>query len=132
EALATSPMVGKPLREVALPRGILVGAIVRKGEVIIPRGETEVQVGDHVILFVRSDLVKKVEQMFRVSLQFFCSATAPGNAVLSRIAYVNGRYLRHAEAAVHIEDRGYQFADGVYEVCGLRDGKLMDERLHME
>jgi D-alanine transaminase len=51
---------------------------------------------------------------------------------LSRIAYVNGRYLRHAEAAVHIEDRGYQFADGVYEVCGLRDGKLMDERLHME
>jgi D-alanine transaminase len=51
---------------------------------------------------------------------------------LSRIAYVNGRYLRHAEAAVHIEDRGYQFADGVYEVCGLRDGQLMDERLHME
>lgn len=51
---------------------------------------------------------------------------------MSRIAYVNGRYLRHAEAAVHIEDRGYQFADGVYEVCGLRDGRLMDERLHME
>ena len=35
---------------------------------------------------------------------------------MSRVAYVNGRYLRHAEAQVHIEDRGYQFSDGVYEV----------------
>ena len=51
---------------------------------------------------------------------------------MSRIAYVNGRYLRHAEAAVHIEDRGYQFADGVYEVCGVRGGLLMDEGLHLE
>lgn len=51
---------------------------------------------------------------------------------MSRIAYVNGRYLRHAEAGVHIEDRGYQFADGVYEVCGVRGGKLMDETLHLE
>lgn len=49
-----------------------------------------------------------------------------------RIAYVNGRYLRHAEANVHIEDRGYQFADGVYEVCGVRGGRLMDETLHLE
>lgn len=51
---------------------------------------------------------------------------------MSRIAYVNGRYVRHAEAGVHIEDRGYQFADGVYEVCGVRGGKLMDEALHLE
>ncbi|MDR3498596.1 MAG: D-amino-acid transaminase [Parvibaculum sp.] len=51
---------------------------------------------------------------------------------MSRIAYVNGRYVRHAEAAVHIEDRGYQFADGVYEVCGVRGGRLMDEALHLE
>lgn len=51
---------------------------------------------------------------------------------MSRIAYVNGRYLRHTEACVHIEDRGYQFADGVYEVCGVRGGKLMDETLHLE
>lgn len=51
---------------------------------------------------------------------------------MSRIAYVNGSYIRHAEAAVHIEDRGYQFADGVYEVCGIRAGRFMDERLHLE
>lgn len=51
---------------------------------------------------------------------------------MSRIAYVNGRYLRHADASVHIEDRGYQFSDGVYEVCGVRHGLLMDEAYHLE
>lgn len=51
---------------------------------------------------------------------------------MSRIAYVNGRYLPHARASVHIEDRGYQFADGVYEVCEVKAGKLIDERRHME
>ncbi|GLK78309.1 D-amino-acid transaminase [Methylopila turkensis] len=50
---------------------------------------------------------------------------------MSRIAYVNGRYLPHAGAAVHIEDRGYQFADGVYEVCEVRDGALIDEERHL-
>jgi len=51
---------------------------------------------------------------------------------VSRIAYVNGRYVPLREAAVNVEDRGYQFADGVYEVCEVRDGKLIDERRHMD
>jgi D-alanine transaminase len=51
---------------------------------------------------------------------------------MSRIAYVNGRYRPHRDAVVHIEDRGYQFADGVYEVCEVADGHLVDERRHME
>jgi D-alanine transaminase len=51
---------------------------------------------------------------------------------LSRIAYVNGRYLPLAAAAVNVEDRGYQFSDGVYEVCEVRGGRLVDERRHME
>jgi D-alanine transaminase len=50
---------------------------------------------------------------------------------MSRIAYVNGQYVPHAQAGVHIEDRGYQFADGVYEVCEVRAGHLVDERRHM-
>lgn len=50
---------------------------------------------------------------------------------MSRIAYVNGRYVPHGAAQVHIEDRGYQFADGVYEVCEVRGGHLIDERHHM-
>src|SRR4029079_12859405 len=51
---------------------------------------------------------------------------------MSRIAYVNGRYVAHRDAAVHIEDRGYQFADGVYEVCEVRGGRLIDEPRHMQ
>jgi D-alanine transaminase len=51
---------------------------------------------------------------------------------MSRIAYVNGRYLPRADAMVHIEDRGYQFSDGVYEVCEVRGGRIVDERRHIE
>ena len=50
---------------------------------------------------------------------------------MSRIAYVNGRYIPHSAAAVSIEDRGFQFADGVYEVCEVRGGLLVDEARHM-
>jgi D-alanine transaminase len=51
---------------------------------------------------------------------------------MSRIAYVNGRYRPHRDAVVHIEDRGSQFADGVYEVCEVAGGRLVDERRHLE
>lgn len=50
---------------------------------------------------------------------------------MSRIAYVNGHYCPHNRAAIHIEDRGYQFADAVYEVCGIRGGKMLDEEAHL-
>jgi D-alanine transaminase len=50
---------------------------------------------------------------------------------MSRIAYVNGRYLPRSAAKVSVEDRGFQFADGVYEVCEVRGGCLIDERRHM-
>ena len=51
---------------------------------------------------------------------------------MSRIVYVNGRYQPHAQAAVHAEDRGFQFADSVYEVIEVLAGRLIDERRHME
>ncbi len=50
---------------------------------------------------------------------------------MSRIAYVNGRYLPQSEASVNVEDRGYQFADGIYEVVYLAAGRFLDEDLHM-
>jgi len=50
---------------------------------------------------------------------------------MSRIAYVNGRYVPHDQAKVAVEDRGYQFADGVYEVCEVRGGHMIDESRHM-
>lgn len=51
---------------------------------------------------------------------------------MPRIAYVNGRYVAHADAAVHVEDRGYQFADGVYEVCEVARGHIMDMTRHLD
>jgi len=51
---------------------------------------------------------------------------------MPRIAYVNGRYLPHAAAGVHIEDRGYQFADGVYEVCEVARGYIVDMTRHLD
>lgn len=51
---------------------------------------------------------------------------------MSRIVYVNGRYLRYGEAGVHVEDRGFQFADSIYEVCEVLNTKLVDETRHMQ
>ena len=51
---------------------------------------------------------------------------------MSRIAYVNGRYVPHRDACVHIEDRGYQFADGVYEVCEIWNHHIVDETRHLD
>jgi D-alanine transaminase len=50
---------------------------------------------------------------------------------MTRIVYVNGAYLPYASAGVHVEDRGFQFADSVYEVCRVRGGRLMGEERHM-
>jgi D-alanine transaminase len=51
---------------------------------------------------------------------------------MSRIAYVNGRYVPHRAASVHIEDRGYQFADGIYEVIAVANGRLIDGGPHLD
>lgn len=51
---------------------------------------------------------------------------------MPRLAYVNGRYLPHGAATVHIEDRGYQFADGVYEVVPVFNTILVDEDMHLD
>ncbi len=51
---------------------------------------------------------------------------------MSRVAYVNGRYLAHHQAAVHIEDRGYQFGDGVYEVVMVLNGQFVDYDGHIK
>jgi D-alanine transaminase len=51
---------------------------------------------------------------------------------MSRIAYVNGRYVAQRAASVNVEDRGYQFADGIYEVVYVHGGRLIDAELHLD
>lgn len=71
EALETSPLVGRPLRDVDLPDGIRVGAIFRGGKVITPNGDTQIMAHDRAVIFAVAERVRQVEQMFRVSLEFF-------------------------------------------------------------
>jgi D-alanine transaminase len=51
---------------------------------------------------------------------------------MSRYIYVSGRYVPYGEACVHVEDRGYQFGDAIYEVCEVRAGRLVDETRHLD
>ena len=71
EALQTSELVGTPLREAKLPAGVLIGAIVRDGATIYPSGSTVIEAGDRVVLFAAADVIRKVEKMFSVQLEFF-------------------------------------------------------------
>jgi trk system potassium uptake protein TrkA len=71
EALETSPLVGPFLRELDLPDGMRIGAVYRDGEVIKPSGSLRIKPKDRVVIFALAHAVKQVEQMFRVSLEFF-------------------------------------------------------------
>ena len=71
EALETSSLVGAPLREIKMPPGVILGAIVRDGEVIIPCGDTVVRTNDRVIVMATAGAVRQVEKMFAVRLEFF-------------------------------------------------------------
>ena len=71
EALETSPLVGRPLRDIELSDDMRIGAILRNGQLIIPRGDTTVLAHDRVIIFAMQKAVRQVEQMFRVSIEFF-------------------------------------------------------------
>ena len=51
---------------------------------------------------------------------------------MSRVSYVNGRFFPHKQVNVHVEDRGYQFADGVYEVILVKNRLLVDEIPHLD
>ncbi|MCB1969622.1 MAG: Trk system potassium transporter TrkA [Geminicoccaceae bacterium] len=70
EALETSQIVDKPLRSLRLS-GVIIGAIVRDGKMITPRGDTVVQAHDRLVVLARSDMSKKVEQLFAVRPDYF-------------------------------------------------------------
>lgn len=70
-ALETSPLVGKPLREANLPEGVMIGAVYRDNKVQMPTGDMVINAGDRVVLMSMRENVKDVEQMFRVSIEYF-------------------------------------------------------------
>jgi trk system potassium uptake protein TrkA len=70
-ALETSSLVGSPLAEAELPSGVVLGAIVRGGEVVLPNARTVVRANDRVVLLAMRDAVREVEKMFRVGISYF-------------------------------------------------------------
>ncbi|MGQ0673618.1 MAG: Trk system potassium transporter TrkA [Hyphomicrobium sp.] len=71
EVLETAGVIGKPLRELGLGEGVRFGAVLRAGKVIMPNGATELEPKDRAVLFARADHVREVEQLFRVSPDYF-------------------------------------------------------------
>jgi trk system potassium uptake protein TrkA len=71
QVLATSPIAGKRLRDAGFPENALVGAVLGREGVKMPRGDLLIDEGDRVVVFARRDVVREVEQLFRVSVDFF-------------------------------------------------------------
>jgi trk system potassium uptake protein TrkA len=71
EALETSPLVGQTLKEAHLPSGVIVGAIVRGEQVIVPRADSVIRARDRVVVVARAAVVKKVEKLFAVRVEYF-------------------------------------------------------------
>ena len=71
EALETSPLVNNPIKDIRLPSGVIIGALVRDESVIIARPDTVIKPHDRVILLSSAESVKKIEKMFAVRLEFF-------------------------------------------------------------
>jgi len=71
EAIETSPLIGKALGLLDLPKGVAVGAILRRNEVLIPDENSVIQQNDRIIIMATTRAVKKVEQIFSVSTDFY-------------------------------------------------------------
>lgn len=71
QVMATSPIAGKYIRDIKFPTGSIVGAVLAEGNLIMPHGDTEIRVGNVLVVFAEQDAVHRVEQLFRVSMEFF-------------------------------------------------------------
>ena len=71
QVMATSPIAGKQLRDIGFPKGSSVGAVMTRDGLKLPRGELTISVGDTLVVFAVRNSVSQVEQLFRVSMDFF-------------------------------------------------------------
>lgn len=71
EALETSDIVGKPLRDTDMPHGALVIGIIREDKILIPSGDSVIQPHDRIIIFAKRQVIAKIEKILTVKLEFF-------------------------------------------------------------
>jgi trk system potassium uptake protein TrkA len=70
-ALETSDIVGKPIKNISIPKGALVTSIIRNGTVIIPTGESIIEPNDRIIIFAKKQAIPKIENILSVKLEYF-------------------------------------------------------------
>ncbi len=70
-ALETSDIVGKPLKNVSFPKGALVAGIIRKEDIIIPKGDSVIEPDDRIIIFARRQAIPRIEKILSVKLEYF-------------------------------------------------------------
>ena len=70
-ALETSDLVHTPLKKLSFPKGAIIGAILRNGELIVPKGDSVIEPGDHVIIFALSNAIQRVEKILMVKLEYW-------------------------------------------------------------
>ena len=71
QVMATSPIAGKRIRDISFPPGAIIGAIRHQNRIVMPRGDTEIAVGDSLVVFAEKEAVVGVERLFRVSMEYF-------------------------------------------------------------
>lgn len=71
QVMATSPIAGKRVRDVNFPPGSIIGAVLSGDKLTMPQGDTVIRVGDVMVMFAVREAVHRVEQIFRVSPEFF-------------------------------------------------------------
>ncbi|MDM8525266.1 Trk system potassium transporter TrkA [Desulfococcaceae bacterium HSG8] len=70
-AMETSDIVGKPLKDISFPKGVLLICIIRENDITIPSGESIIQPGDRIIIFAKRDAIPKMEKILEVKLEYF-------------------------------------------------------------
>ncbi|KAB2831818.1 MAG: Trk system potassium transport protein TrkA, partial [Caedimonadaceae bacterium] len=71
EAVSTSNVLGMSIEDINMSRSLLVGAIVRDGQLLPPKKDTLIKVHDRIILIVTSSTIKRFEKLFSVRLEYF-------------------------------------------------------------
>ena len=121
EILPTTKFADKKIIDLDMPDGVVIGGIVRNKKLIFPDENTTIYVNDKLIIFSKPSSIKEIEKYSEVNIEFLMS-----------ICYVNGSYEEKNSAMISIQDRGFNFSDGVYEVMSFFGNQVINFDKHVK
>lgn len=71
QVMGTSPLAGELVRDIEWPEGAMVGAVMKRGEIIVPKGDTRIEEGDVLVVFALTSDIAVIEKLFQVNIEFF-------------------------------------------------------------